>query len=309
MFAECSQCKYLFQIDSQDKLLCPVCGSDAVNIQGQKSPIGESKTPSSPVDNQSTSPQCPLHPANSATGTCSRCGNFVCQECSQLGANGELICDACRARTGAGQIFEPIPWEQRSSLGLVNALLKTIQLALLRPNELFSRMRVDNIDGALSYYWINAAAGGFFSVLWQIVLSSLGMASGSNRAIAGISQVLFYVLIALAGAVLAPIGLYLSALLFHLGTIIFKCSNSGFNATFRSVAYASSPAWINIIPVCGGAIAGIWSLIILTVGIKTTQRTSTGKAIASVLVPPLVLSCCVAVPIIVLFASIAGMNR
>ncbi len=309
MFAECSQCKYVFQTDFQGKLICPVCGSDEINIEGQGPSTGQSTTSSS-VCNQGDSPQCPLHPANSVTGTCGRCGNFVCQECSRSGTDGELICDACRLRTASGQAFEPTPWEQRASLGLVNALIKTIQLALFRPNNFFSRMRVDNTDGALSYYWINAAVGGFFGVFWQIIFSVLGIAiSPGSRLNEGISSPIFYILIALAGAIFAPVGLYLSALLIHLGTLIFKCSNNGFNATFRSVAYASSSAWFNIIPVCGGVIAGVWSLIIVVVGITNTQRTSAGKAVASVLVPPLILTCCIAVPIIGLIASLAGMSR
>lgn len=42
---------------------------------------------------------CPLHPGRVATGTCTRCGNFMCDACSQGGA--QALCPTCRERVGA----------------------------------------------------------------------------------------------------------------------------------------------------------------------------------------------------------------
>ena len=41
---------------------------------------------------------CAIHPMVGATGTCERCGNFMCEVCSQRGKH--ILCPACRARTG-----------------------------------------------------------------------------------------------------------------------------------------------------------------------------------------------------------------
>ena len=41
---------------------------------------------------------CAIHPMAGATGTCERCGNFMCEVCSQRGQHA--LCPACRARTG-----------------------------------------------------------------------------------------------------------------------------------------------------------------------------------------------------------------
>ncbi|MBN9681876.1 MULTISPECIES: hypothetical protein [unclassified Corallococcus] len=42
---------------------------------------------------------CALHPGREATGTCERCGNFMCDTCSQDGASPR--CPTCRERSGA----------------------------------------------------------------------------------------------------------------------------------------------------------------------------------------------------------------
>src|SRR4051812_16641790 len=46
------------------------------------------------------SAQCAVHPQVVALGTCGRCGNFMCDECSLSGS--ELNCAKCRALIGAG---------------------------------------------------------------------------------------------------------------------------------------------------------------------------------------------------------------
>jgi hypothetical protein len=53
--------------------------------------------------------RCAMHPTLSATGTCTRCGNFMCPVCSQDGS--QSMCPDCRARTGRGERF---PLERHS---------------------------------------------------------------------------------------------------------------------------------------------------------------------------------------------------
>src|ERR1700737_530025 len=47
----------------------------------------------------STQAQCAIHPGQLARGTCDRCGNFMCGECSQGGQS--LLCPKCRQLAGA----------------------------------------------------------------------------------------------------------------------------------------------------------------------------------------------------------------
>ncbi|WP_164011559.1 hypothetical protein [Pyxidicoccus trucidator] len=43
---------------------------------------------------------CPLHPERMASGTCTRCGNFMCETCSERGT--QAMCPGCRERAGLG---------------------------------------------------------------------------------------------------------------------------------------------------------------------------------------------------------------
>ncbi|NVJ25151.1 hypothetical protein HUW62_28385 [Myxococcus sp. AM011] len=46
---------------------------------------------------------CPLHPDHLAQRTCTRCGNFMCDTCSEHGAQAH--CPTCREREGLGRAF------------------------------------------------------------------------------------------------------------------------------------------------------------------------------------------------------------
>lgn len=46
---------------------------------------------------------CPLHPDHLAQRTCTRCGNFMCETCSENGTQAH--CPTCREREGLGRAF------------------------------------------------------------------------------------------------------------------------------------------------------------------------------------------------------------
>ncbi|MFP2907407.1 B-box zinc finger protein [Pyxidicoccus sp. 3LFB2] len=43
---------------------------------------------------------CPLHPEQTASRTCTRCGNFMCDTCSEFGS--QAMCPTCHERAGMG---------------------------------------------------------------------------------------------------------------------------------------------------------------------------------------------------------------
>lgn len=104
---------------------------------------------------------CPLHPERLASRTCTRCGNFMCDTCSEEGTQTQ--CPNCRAREGVGRRF-PLDRHNWSIVGLVESCW-----------EGFKREWVLLSVGAFLFF----AASIMGSLISQL-LSFIGGASGST---------------------------------------------------------------------------------------------------------------------------------
>src|SRR5512141_202570 len=71
---------------------------------------------------------CALHPGFAAIAACSRCGTFVCAQCT---AGTDLRCPSCRALSVERV---PPPWERRAELGLVAALWQQFKVVTFGPD-------------------------------------------------------------------------------------------------------------------------------------------------------------------------------
>jgi hypothetical protein len=67
------------------------------------------------------------------------------------------------------------------------------------------------------------------------------------------------------------------------------------------VSYATVAQLANLIPVVGGMIAFVWTLILAVVGLQELHETPQGKAIVAVLLP--VALCCACVGILMAIAG------
>ncbi|HEY3451713.1 MAG TPA: Yip1 family protein [Myxococcales bacterium] len=321
MIAKCARCQYVFTTDRFGRQFCPSCGAELVLPApgGSPPPAGPPSQPSGPsappaqpgeapvpshaaTGGAGASARCSAHPDRPAKDICARCGAFACGDCLQPGPDGQPQCPACRARGGE---IEPTPWEERDQRGLVAAYIETVKRSVVDPVRLFERMRVDNTDGVLSYCWITVAIGALGGQAWQALFAAVGFNSlgggGGPKLPEGhpLSSLMamsnspfFNLALGIAVALMAPLSLYLNAGIFHLGLLLFKGAKNGFNATLRAVSYASGPNLLQLVPLCGGAIGGIWVLVLYVIGLSRVHRTSTGVAIAAVVVPLVLLTCC-----------------
>ncbi|NTX10123.1 hypothetical protein HUA74_28460 [Myxococcus sp. CA051A] len=104
---------------------------------------------------------CPLHPDHLAQRTCTRCGNFMCDTCSEGGT--QVHCPTCREREGLGQAF-PLDRHNWSVGGLLEVCW-----------ERFKREWVMLSVGAILFF-AAAMVGSFVSQ----ILSFIGGLSGST---------------------------------------------------------------------------------------------------------------------------------
>lgn len=217
---------------------------------------------------------------------------------------------------GAGTDGTEPAWERRDVLGMPKAAIETIKAVLSRPSEVFARMKQEGgLASPLIFNVIVGSIGGLATVAYQFVFQASTFAMIPNQggnggqqvaAVAGVGMILF--IYALFVPVMVVAASFLGAGLLHLSLMILKCANRPFETTFRVHSYsAGSAAVLQLVPLCGAWVSGIWALVCTVIGISKTHNISTGKAVLAVFLP--MIACCVIVGVFAaIFAAFFGFS-
>src|SRR5207302_8961929 len=85
--------------------------------------------------------------------------------------------------------------------------------------------------------------------------------------------------------------LFMGGAIVHLFLMIVGGANQSFATTFRVIAFSpGSTGPLQMIPICGGLIAGVWALVCNCIGLARAHETDTGRAVLAVFLPLIV--CC-----------------
>jgi hypothetical protein len=185
-----------------------------------------------------------------------------------------------------------LPWEHRQERGFFNAFIETLTMVLTRPAEAFSVMkREGGLGEPLIYALIGGCLGGIVSALFSLGFQSIGLFADKNNSLAAMTGMG----IGFGAIILVPlfivIVLFIWSGLAHLCLMIFGGANQSFETTFRVFAFTQGSAGpLQIIPLCGGLVSGIWAIVCNCTGLARAQETDTGRALLAVLSPLIV--CC-----------------
>ena len=186
-----------------------------------------------------------------------------------------------------------LPWEHRQERGFVNAFIETLAMVLTKPDQAFRTMKTEGgLAEPLIYALIGGCVGGIVSLLLSLGLQSMGLFAGQRDTFAalagiGVGSIALIVLV----PVFILIGLFIGAAIVHLCLMIVGGANKPFEATFRVLAFSQgSTGPLQISPLCGGLIAGVWALVVNCIGLARAHETTTGRATLAVLLP--VIVCC-----------------
>ena len=186
-----------------------------------------------------------------------------------------------------------LPWEHRQERGFANAFIETLAMVLTKPDLAFRTMKTEGgLAEPLIYGLIGGCVGGIVSLLLSLGLQSMGLFAGQRDTFAalagiGVGSIALIILV----PVFIVIGLFIGAAIVHLCLMIVGGANKSFETTFRVLAFShGSTGPLQIIPVCGGLIAGVWALIVNCIGLARAHETTTGRATLAVLLP--VIVCC-----------------
>ena len=185
-----------------------------------------------------------------------------------------------------------LPWERRQERGFFNAFIETLSMVLTKPAEAFSVMkREGGLGEPLIYALIGGCVGGIVSALFSLGFQSIGLFADKNNSLAAMTGMG----IGFGTIILVPliivIVLFIWSALAHLCLMIFGGANQSFETTFRVFAFTQGSASpLQIIPLCGGLISGIWAIVCNCIGLARAQEIDTGRAVFAVFSPLIV--CC-----------------
>ncbi len=185
-----------------------------------------------------------------------------------------------------------LPWERRQELGLFTAFFETLKLVLLSPGTAFSAMKPEGgLAEPLIFALLGCSIGCVVYFLYSLLLGSFGIMSDRN-ALAGLMGMgVGTVFILLFIPVFVTFGLFLGAAIVHVCLLLVGGAKRSFETTFRVICFSAGSTYpLMIVPICGGAVAGLWCLVVECIGLGRAHQTTTGRAVLAVLLP--VILCC-----------------
>ena len=211
---------------------------------------------------------------------------------------------------GPGMPSRPgLPWEADDPGRSATGVLDTVRVVLFSPTEAFQSMRRSgDVGGAIAFLLIVGTFGSFFGLLWQAaartMVGSFGGVNFGEIAVANTIGVIWFIFAPVAVLVFAVVitGIY------HLLLLVFGGAPHPPETTLKTVCYAvgANYVWLAM-PMCGGIVATLWGIVTSTIGLREAQEVSTGRAAAAVLVPYVLVCCCLLLSFLVFGAAIGAL--
>jgi hypothetical protein len=187
-----------------------------------------------------------------------------------------------------------LPWEvEQQSIG---CWFRTTGIILGSPTRAFSMMRqYGGMGGPMLFgiYGLGMPIAAALVLIIPLVLL-IALAAGGNDALQAAGGVLIISLVvavfALVYALIVPtLGALISAAIYHVLLLLVGGARQGFETTFRVVSFAQgSLFWLIIIPYIGPTVMGVWSLVLLIIGLSKAHEVPAGKVALAIFLPLIV---------------------
>ncbi|MGQ9638277.1 MAG: YIP1 family protein [Thermodesulfobacteriota bacterium] len=227
--------------------------------------------------------------------TCPKCG-FEQPETDECIKCGIIISKFKQyqkmARSYEGQVREistmertVLPWE--SGEGFIGSFLKTAKEVLFSPTPFFKKVAKGTGFGSPLLFGLLTGIIGFgFSFLWQWLFFSQIIPT-QIRSFFPYELYFAFLLIGLPFGLI--FSLFVGSGITHLSLLLVSGNRSGFEATFRAIAYSYGAHLFNLIPIIGNLIGSIYIIVLFILGIREGHGISTGRAAIAVLLPAIVV--------------------
>ena len=191
---------------------------------------------------------------------------------------------------GQGSGEEPLrdgaPWENRSETGFAKGTYRTVKEALFSPTTFFRGLTFNNgIREPLAFGLLVGAVGNMFGIFWPVLMMSGGLFPFGEAIFGHLTVGLIFLVMVVAVPVCVTLSMFIYSAIIHLLLMIVGGGKSRFEATFRVVAYSQAAQALDLIPVVGSWIGGIWQLIIQVIGLRETHNISYLRVFIAFLLP------------------------
>jgi len=197
------------------------------------------------------------------------------------------------------------PWEDRSDVGLWQGIYQTFREALFSPGTLFSTMTyTGGMKEPLAFGLLVGSIGSMFSLFWQFLMFSGGIASFGLLVSDQLPIGLFFPVFLVVVPIFVTVSIFLYTTVLHLLLLMVKGGKNGYEATFRVVSYSQAAQMVGLVPLIGGWIGGIWQLIVQVIGLHEIHGTSYLRVILAFLIPVvllIILAIAVLIPVLLYF--------
>lgn len=221
---------------------------------------------------------------------------------------------------GSGPEGPRLPWEERDRLGFLDALIETVKLIATAPSDAFSRLRSDGdliwpLVFGLIFSWI----GQFLNQVWnllfggamQSMMTGFGDMGDLDQYLTfGSTGALQFALNVILWPIFFLIIIFVGGGIFHGCLMLVGATNespTGFEGTLKVLCYSQIANLAAIVPLLGGLVATLISLVLLVIGFTQVHRTEQGKALIAVLIPVVLCCLCCIVGILAIGGGLAAM--
>lgn len=227
----------------------------------------------------------------------------ICPGCGFEATAGSTACPLCGhdLTPPASETEDRLPAWEDAAVPFPRNLLETWRESLFEPGRFFGGVAYEgSLARPLLYYLVIAVAGAFFTLWWQAVgwMPARALLGGDTS---GPEALVSFFLSPFA----ALFGLAVWTLVLHLFVVIVAPRRRGLGATARVICYSGGPMVLTAVPFLGVLVGGVWTVVLQVVGIRSAHRTTTGRAVAAVLLP--VAALLLLVGMLVVVAVVAGL--
>lgn len=169
------------------------------------------------------------------------------------------------------------PWENDGA-SFPRDLFRSWMEVMLRPVEFFRALNsASPFSKPLIFFLV-------FSVLGA-TLSMLSRMAGGMEGYDFLGGPVYIWFSFFASPFIALLGLAMNVGLTHLGVLLFIPTRKNIGVTGRMYCYVAAPTVMALVPFLGWLISIVWALVLSVIGIQQVHETTTGRALAAVLVP------------------------